>query len=66
VTVDVYPREAWHEDMGPVIWWKSPIDEPPYVGTPLDLDWPGHHTHFTLILAPASLLSRAAPKAEAI
>lgn len=29
--------EQWHEDVGPVLWWKFPINEPPYVGTPLDL-----------------------------
>lgn len=31
------PRIEWHEDIGPVLWWKFPIAEPPYVGTPLDL-----------------------------
>lgn len=27
----------WHEDYRDVLWWRSPISEPPYVGTPLDL-----------------------------
>lgn len=27
----------WHEDHGTVLWWRFPICEPPYVGTPLDL-----------------------------
>lgn len=31
------PLAEWHEDDGPVLWWKFPIEEPPYVGTPLDL-----------------------------
>jgi hypothetical protein len=31
------PLEEWHEDMGPKLWWKFPIEEPPYVGSPLDL-----------------------------
>jgi hypothetical protein len=31
------PKHEWHEDMGPVLWWKFPISEAPYVGTPLDL-----------------------------
>lgn len=31
------PLSEWHEDIGPVLWWKFPIDEPPYVGSPLDL-----------------------------
>lgn len=29
--------DRWHEDDGPVLWWKLPITEPPYVGTPLDM-----------------------------
>jgi hypothetical protein len=35
----------WHEDMGTVLWWKWPIEEPPYVGTPLDL---GHTIEVTV------------------
>lgn len=31
------PLSEWHEDMGPMLWWRFPIEEPPYVGTPLDL-----------------------------
>lgn len=31
------PLSEYHEDMGPVLWWRFPIDEPPYVGSPLDL-----------------------------
>lgn len=31
------PYDEWHEDIGPVLWWKFPIEEPPYVGTPNDL-----------------------------
>jgi hypothetical protein len=27
----------WHEDHCNVLWWRIPISEPPYVGTPLDL-----------------------------
>jgi hypothetical protein len=30
------PLAEWHVDMGPVLWWRFPVDEPPYVGTPLD------------------------------
>lgn len=26
----------WTEDDGPVLWWRFPITEPPYCGTPLD------------------------------
>jgi hypothetical protein len=34
--LEARPLSEWHEDDGPVLWWKFPIDEPPYVGTPLD------------------------------
>ena len=54
VTVQECPRtlEEWHEDCGDVLWWKFPIEEPPYVGSPLDMAWPGYHTHWTLIPMP--------------
>lgn len=41
------PKHTWHEDKGPVTWWKFPIDEPAWIGTPNDSDWPGYHTHWT-------------------
>lgn len=31
------PIAEYHEDMGTVLWWKFPIEEPPYVGGPNDL-----------------------------
>ena len=40
-------EDEYHEDMGAVLWWRFPIDEPPYCGSPLDSEWPGYHTHFT-------------------
>jgi hypothetical protein len=30
------PIEEYHEDMGDVLWWKLPITEAPYVGSPRD------------------------------
>lgn len=33
------PLAEWHEDMGDVLWWKFPIAEAPYVGSPLDLGY---------------------------
>jgi hypothetical protein len=30
------PIADYHEDLGDVLWWKFPITEPPYVGTPGD------------------------------
>lgn len=46
------PFEEYHEDMGPVLWWRFPIEEPPYVGMPIDFDWAGYHTHFTPLVCP--------------
>jgi hypothetical protein len=44
------PGEQYHEDAGPVLWWRFPVtDEPPWAGTPNDCDWPGYHTHFTML-----------------
>lgn len=31
------PIEEYHEDMGDVLWWKFPIVEAPYLGSPSDL-----------------------------
>ena len=31
------PLSDYHEDMGDVLWWRFPIVEPPYVGSPTDL-----------------------------
>ena len=44
--------EEWGEDYGAVLWWKFPIEEPPYVGSPLDATWLGYHTHWTPITLP--------------
>jgi hypothetical protein len=41
------PGEEYHEDLGAVLWWQFPVDEPPWCGSPNDSDWPGYHTHFT-------------------
>lgn len=41
------PLADWHEDDGAVVWWRFLVDEPAWIGTPLDEDWPGDHTHWT-------------------
>ena len=46
------PLEEWGEDYGDVLWWKFPIEEPPYVGSPLDEKWPAYHTHWAPIILP--------------
>lgn len=59
------PIKEWHEDMGPVTWWRLPVNEPPWVGTPNDSDWPldqpsfddplrPYYTHFTPLVVPAN------------
>lgn len=44
--------EHWHEDIGPVLWWNFPVEEPPYCGTPLDEHFPKYKTHFSMIDMP--------------
>lgn len=34
------PYDQWHEDYGPVLWFRFPICEPGYYGDPLTSDWP--------------------------
>lgn len=48
----VRPELDWCEEMGNVLWWKFPIQEPPYCGTPLDDDWPEDHTDWTPLPCP--------------
>jgi hypothetical protein len=47
------PIDEWHEDLGDVLWWTFPVNEPPYCGSPMDVDWPDYHTHWTPIVIPA-------------
>lgn len=53
------PLDEWHEDDGFALWWVFPVNEPPYVGSPLCSDWPGYHTHFTPIPIPNEPAARA-------
>ena len=52
------PADTWHEDIGEVLWWRFPVSEAPYVGSPLADDWiEDHYTHWTPLrvpLAPAT------------
>lgn len=45
-------RDSWGEDDGAAVWWTVPIAEPPYVGTPLDDDFPDYATHWTPLVMP--------------
>lgn len=48
------PLDEWHEDMGAVLWWRFPVNEAPWCGTPNCDDWPHYHTHFTPLVVPAA------------
>lgn len=53
--VEARLAEHWHEDIGPVLWWNFPVEEPPYCGTPLDEHFPKYKTHFTTIDMPTEI-----------
>jgi hypothetical protein len=50
------PFAEYHEDIGAVLWWRFPIQEPPYCGWPEDDAGfiPGWHTHWTPIPKPTA------------
>lgn len=60
--VQAKPLDEWCEDDGSVLWWRFPIQEPPWVGTPLDSDWPieddgdeiPYYKHWTPFVLPAN------------
>lgn len=55
------PRAEWHEDDGPALWWKFPVEEPPYAGSPLDDGFPDYVTHWTPIDVPQEPTEPVAP-----
>lgn len=52
------PASEWTEEDGNVLWWTFPINEPPYVGTPNDSDYPrllrihNNYVFFTPLMIP--------------
>ena len=36
-----------HEDDGPVLLWRVPVEEPPHVGSVCDSDWSHLQTYYT-------------------
>jgi hypothetical protein len=47
------PADNWHDDLGEVLWWRVPICEAPFVGSPLGDDWlEDYYTHFSLFPHP--------------
>jgi hypothetical protein len=55
------PLDEWHEDDGDMLWWRFPVEEPPWCGTPTQSDWPGYHTHFTPIIVPSAPIASPNP-----
>jgi hypothetical protein len=56
------PGERYHEDDGPVLWWRFPVVEPPYSGFPCGPGWRlNYYTHFTP-LPPAPVAPIPLPK----
>lgn len=53
--VEARLAEHWNEDMGDVLWWDFPVEEPPYCGTPLDDHFPNYKTHFSMIDMPTEI-----------
>ena len=52
----LHPRSEYDEDRdGFVLWWRVPIEEPPFVGAPYFEDFPEHATHWTRIPIPYGL-----------
>lgn len=45
-------KEDYHDDDGDVVWYKYPIEECPYVGTPLDDNFPEYMTHWHYLQNP--------------
>lgn len=43
------PRDEWKESDGTVLWWRLPVEEPPYVGDLREDDFPDDVTHWTPI-----------------
>ncbi len=57
------PHHEWCEKDGPVLWWRFPVVEPPYVGDPREDDFPGEYvTHWTPIVVPAEQFTSTTPK----
>lgn len=54
------PAEEWHEDYGDALWWSFPVEEPPYIGSPISYHADGSPTvpdcctHWTPIIVPTT------------
>lgn len=50
--------DEYHEDMGSCLWWEDwqiqnglPIEDPAYIGSPLDTEWEDKYKYFVEIIA---------------
>ena len=50
--LELRPINEWDEDYGDCLFWCLPDIEPPYCGTPDDMGFPSHVTHFTRLIMP--------------
>ncbi len=48
------PFHEWQESDGEVLWWRFPVVEAPYVGSPLHDDFPETVTHWTRLVVPTA------------
>lgn len=56
-----FPRDTYYYVFGDVLWWRLPVNAPPWVGTPSDSSWPDdYYTHYSFLPENADVL-----KAEA-
>lgn len=61
------PRDEYGDDDRNVLWWRVPVEEPPFCGTPNDSDWPegedglpeGYYTHWSYLPNPSLETSNA-------
>src|SRR5699024_734820 len=54
--IEPIPAEEWAEEDGDVIWWRLPVEEPPYIGSPLCDDFTfNYYTHFTKLIYPLKM-----------
>ena len=58
VGIEARPADDWDEEHGDVLWWSFPIEEPPYLGSPISFHRdgsptvPDHCTHWTPVFVP--------------